>query len=117
MFTCLSSLLNFSLVFSMSSKTFLQLDHDLEKYDPIDRQLSMIIHKMRRFILCLISIFIICDFATSNPLNNQRTFNEVPSIMEILARKMGIVKFFTNFVRGVKAMFGWKPRYFPLALK
>ena len=64
--------------------------------------------KMKGIILCLISVVLL---STSESLPLYRRTFQVPSLMEIVARKMGIIDFFSNFVRGIKAVFGPNSRY------
>ena len=40
----------------------------------------------------------------ARPLTNRRTFRR-PTLMEIVARKMGIIDFFSNLVNGFRSIF------------
>ena len=71
-------------------------------------QFSFINRKMRRIVLCILFVLLLSNLSESSPIN-RRTF-EVPSLMEIVARKMGIVDFFSNFVKGIRAVFGQNSR-------
>ena len=53
----------------------------------------------------LIVLVLIFHLVFASPIiRNDRTI-ELPSIMEIMARKLGFIDFMTKFVRGVKATF------------
>ena len=56
--------------------------------------------RMKVFILILIC----CHLTLAYPIYFERTV-EIPSLMEMVARKIGFVKFMTNFIRGIKATF------------
>lgn len=58
----------------------------------------------RRDMKIIWIILLLAMTVQARPYHHQRTFR-VPNLMEIVARKMGIVDFFANFVRGIRSMF------------
>ena len=77
----------------------LSYDHDASKFVKNSNQFDF------KFNMRLIVLVLIFHLVFASPIiRNDRTI-ELPSIMEIMARKLGFIDFMTKFVRGVKATF------------
>ena len=63
--------------------------------------------KLRNFVICISFLyFTFPNEVIGKPLfQNRRTFEGFPNFMEIVARKMGVIDFFANFVKGIKSIF------------